>query len=138
MIGGGPIGLELAQAMQRFGCQVTVLIRSGEIMPKVSATRCTDDGGGGDRRADAGVTSLGRSGDCPRPALSRGCQGKTSRQRAGVKARETGRSPPDRISAEASPSRPLLGAARIPSADYLATGFPRSANDYSSRASRSS
>lgn len=34
VIGGGPIGLELAQAMQRFGSQVSVLIRSGAIMPK--------------------------------------------------------------------------------------------------------
>ena len=35
VIGGGPIGLEMAQAMQRFGSDVTVLIRSGQIMPKV-------------------------------------------------------------------------------------------------------
>ncbi|CAN0033465.1 unnamed protein product, partial [Choristocarpus tenellus] len=34
VIGGGPIGLELAQAMCRFGSEVTVLIRSGKIMPK--------------------------------------------------------------------------------------------------------
>lgn len=36
VIGGGPIGLEMAQAMQRFGSDVTVLIRSGQIMPKVT------------------------------------------------------------------------------------------------------
>lgn len=39
VIGGGPIGLEMAQAMQRFGSDVTVLIRSGQIMPKVRVKR---------------------------------------------------------------------------------------------------
>lgn len=34
IIGTGPIGLELAQAFQRFGSQVTVFARSGQIMPK--------------------------------------------------------------------------------------------------------
>ena len=34
VIGVGPIGLELAQAFQRFGSKVTVLARSGQIMPK--------------------------------------------------------------------------------------------------------
>jgi len=34
VIGVGPIGLELAQAFQRFGSQVTVFSRSGQIMPK--------------------------------------------------------------------------------------------------------
>ena len=34
VIGAGPIGLELAQAFQRFGAQVTVFSRSDEIMPK--------------------------------------------------------------------------------------------------------
>ncbi len=34
VIGAGPIGLELAQAFQRFGSQVTVLARSDRIMPK--------------------------------------------------------------------------------------------------------
>ena len=34
VIGAGPIGLELAQAFQRFGSQVTVFSRSGDIMPK--------------------------------------------------------------------------------------------------------
>ena len=34
VIGAGPIGLELAQAFQRFGAEVTVFSRSGQIMPK--------------------------------------------------------------------------------------------------------
>ena len=34
VIGAGPIGLELAQAFQRFGSQVTVFSRSEKIMPK--------------------------------------------------------------------------------------------------------
>ncbi len=34
VIGSGPIGLELAQAFQRFGSQVTVFSRSEKIMPK--------------------------------------------------------------------------------------------------------
>lgn len=34
VIGAGPIGLELAQAFQRFGSQVTVFSRSDQIMPK--------------------------------------------------------------------------------------------------------
>lgn len=34
VIGAGPIGLELAQAFQRLGAQVTVFSRSGKIMPK--------------------------------------------------------------------------------------------------------
>ncbi len=34
VIGAGPIGLELAQAFQRFGSQVTVFSRSDKIMPK--------------------------------------------------------------------------------------------------------
>jgi len=34
IIGAGPIGLELAQAFQRFGSQVTVFSRSGKILPK--------------------------------------------------------------------------------------------------------
>ncbi|MDJ0784669.1 MAG: FAD-containing oxidoreductase [Desulfosarcinaceae bacterium] len=34
VIGAGPIGLELAQAFQRFGSQVTVFSRSGKILPK--------------------------------------------------------------------------------------------------------
>lgn len=34
VIGAGPIGLELAQAFQRFGAQVTVFSRNEQIMPK--------------------------------------------------------------------------------------------------------
>lgn len=34
IIGSGPIGLEMAQAFQRFGSKVTVFSRSGEIIPK--------------------------------------------------------------------------------------------------------
>ncbi len=34
VIGAGPIGLELAQAFQRFGSQVTVFSRSNKILPK--------------------------------------------------------------------------------------------------------
>ena len=34
VIGAGPIGLELAQAFQRFGSQVTVFSRSDKILPK--------------------------------------------------------------------------------------------------------
>jgi pyruvate/2-oxoglutarate dehydrogenase complex dihydrolipoamide dehydrogenase (E3) component len=34
VIGAGPIGLELAQAFQRFGSRVTVFSRSGKILPK--------------------------------------------------------------------------------------------------------
>jgi len=34
VIGAGPIGLELAQAFQRFGSQVTVFSRSAKILPK--------------------------------------------------------------------------------------------------------
>ncbi len=34
VIGAGPIGLELAQAFQRLGSEVTVFSRSGQIMPK--------------------------------------------------------------------------------------------------------
>ncbi len=34
VIGAGPIGLEMAQAFQRFGAEVTVFSRSGEILPK--------------------------------------------------------------------------------------------------------
>ncbi|WP_136809276.1 FAD-containing oxidoreductase [Desulfosediminicola flagellatus] len=34
VIGAGPIGLELAQAFQRFGSKVTVFSRSGTILPK--------------------------------------------------------------------------------------------------------
>jgi pyruvate/2-oxoglutarate dehydrogenase complex dihydrolipoamide dehydrogenase (E3) component len=34
VIGAGPIGLELAQAFQRLGSQVTVFSRSDKIMPK--------------------------------------------------------------------------------------------------------
>ena len=34
VIGAGPIGIELAQAFQRFGSQVTVLSCSDKILPK--------------------------------------------------------------------------------------------------------
>ncbi len=34
VIGAGPIGLEMAQAFQRFGAEVTVFSRSGQILPK--------------------------------------------------------------------------------------------------------
>ncbi len=34
VIGAGPIGMELAQAFQRLGAQVTVLSRDGQILPK--------------------------------------------------------------------------------------------------------
>jgi len=34
VIGAGPIGLELAQCMARFGCQVTVVLRGEKILPK--------------------------------------------------------------------------------------------------------
>jgi pyruvate/2-oxoglutarate dehydrogenase complex dihydrolipoamide dehydrogenase (E3) component len=34
VIGGGPIGVELAQAFQRFGSQVTVFSRNNKILPK--------------------------------------------------------------------------------------------------------
>jgi pyruvate/2-oxoglutarate dehydrogenase complex dihydrolipoamide dehydrogenase (E3) component len=34
VIGAGPIGIELAQAFQRFGSQVAVFSRSGKILPK--------------------------------------------------------------------------------------------------------
>ena len=34
VIGGGPIGMEMAQSFQRLGCQVTVIGRSGRILPK--------------------------------------------------------------------------------------------------------
>ncbi|KAG5182768.1 mercuric reductase [Tribonema minus] len=34
VLGGGPIGMELAQAMARFGAQVTVVLRGSKIMPK--------------------------------------------------------------------------------------------------------
>lgn len=34
VIGAGPIGLEMAQAFQRFGSQVTVFSRTGKVMPR--------------------------------------------------------------------------------------------------------
>ena len=34
IIGAGPIGLEMAQAFQRLGSQVTVLVRDGKILPR--------------------------------------------------------------------------------------------------------
>ena len=37
IIGGGYIGLEFAQVFKRFGSQVTVLQRSGEVMPNEDA-----------------------------------------------------------------------------------------------------
>lgn len=37
VIGGGPIGIELAQAYQRLGSQVTVLARGNQILPKEDA-----------------------------------------------------------------------------------------------------
>ena len=37
VIGAGPIGCELAQCFARFGCQVTVLERSGRILPRDDA-----------------------------------------------------------------------------------------------------
>lgn len=37
VIGAGPIGLELAQAFQRFGSEVTVFVRGTEVLPKEDA-----------------------------------------------------------------------------------------------------
>jgi pyruvate/2-oxoglutarate dehydrogenase complex dihydrolipoamide dehydrogenase (E3) component len=37
VIGGGPIGCELAQAMRRFGCEVTLIDREARLLPKESA-----------------------------------------------------------------------------------------------------
>lgn len=34
VMGGGPIGLEMAQAFRRLGCRVTVLERNGQILPR--------------------------------------------------------------------------------------------------------
>eukprot|EP01084_Bolivina_argentea_P298950 515273_1 len=41
VIGAGPIGLELAQAMARFGTEVTILVRDTKIMPKEDADAST-------------------------------------------------------------------------------------------------
>lgn len=38
VIGAGPIGMEIAQALQRLGCVVTVLIRSNKFLPKEDPT----------------------------------------------------------------------------------------------------
>ena len=78
VIGAGPIGLELAQAFQRFGSQVTVFSRSDKILPKEdpdaakiveNALRsrrchlrlsCQLQGGGKSGRKTAGNRDVGR------------------------------------------------------------------------------
>ena len=39
LIGAGPIGLEMAQSLQRFGCQVTVFEMAPRLLPREDATR---------------------------------------------------------------------------------------------------
>lgn len=36
ILGAGPIGIEMAQAFQRFGCTVTVVVRKDRILDKVT------------------------------------------------------------------------------------------------------
>ena len=76
VIGGGPVGVELAQCLARFGAQVTILQRGPRLLPRddaeLSALLAQALGGELTVRCDAGVERVERVGPARRVHFSGG------------------------------------------------------------------